>query len=351
MDCPNCGTYLWDTTKPCPTCNPPASDAPPTAVDDPAPVQVAAAPQGPAPWLPVKPYAPSGLVDGKAYPMLLVAMLAAGVGVGLGYHYLTKFINLFLIMPVLGGLLTGAFVGGAARRGHCRRPLLAVSFAFIAGIIAYGGDMVLGALDDRPMLVQVLAADIIQDNPDVPQTQAEATVDHLLTPWQTLKIDTEMRADAGVSVSHSGTSSAGGGIPLRGNVYYGLIVVELLLFAGCSAAVAGSMAAARYCETCHLWHRGDIVFKADSTLANSLLNAIQAHDWPRAAEIARGNKSNTKSWLSIRVDRCPNCNDALIVGTSNDGKNTRKVFEQFLPVEDVQQLVALGKLKAVPARA
>jgi len=364
MDCPNCGTYRWDTSVECPNCKAPAITtvdpmaeptpsiaageitSAPTAtatiaaepVESTAPAQTLAPP---APWQSAKPYRPSGRMASGSFGRIALSALGAALGIGLLYHYITKFINIFLLMPIVGGVIVGTIISGGVTKGRCRNPMVAAAVGLIAGLIAYGGDIVLNAIEDRSAMVASLSQDLVQDN-GMPPAQATQYAEKLLTPWNTVRYDLAIHAAAGVSISHYGT----GGVPITGVGYYGIVLLETVLFAGFAAALPMGTAKKRYCETCDNWFRVENAYAVSPTAQSPLSAAVDAHDWQAAARIEQQAPVRTKAHMSVEVQRCPTCNDAVIGATTTDGKNTRKLWERFLPVDDVQRLIAIGKLKS-----
>lgn len=355
MDCPTCGTYLWETTKPCPNCNAPAVAADPMAEPAPPATEIetepmAAAETEPAPWTvvaphapwqPAKPYRPSGRMGAECFPKMALISLAAAVGVGLVYHYISKFLNIFLLMPIGGGFIVGVIIGGVVTKRQCRSPVLAATLGLLAGLIAYGGDYVLNAVEDRSAIIQAVSNELVQDD-NVAPAAARQFAEKNLTPWLIFRMDFQARAASGITVSNYGA----GGAPVTGWGYYGIVALETMLFTGFATALPMGLARKRYCETCNLWHRSDVVYLASPTVMSPIVSAVQAHDWEAAATIQAKAPMRTKANVSVSVERCPNCNDASISATSTDGKKVRKVFEYSLPIDDVQQLIAVGHLKS-----
>jgi len=295
-------------------------------------------------WKPAKAYTSSGRM-GPAAPWFLALMTVVSSLISMViYHYILNLLNIFLITPIIGGLIVGLLVAIAVKPGHCRRFKFAAACGAIGGVLTYGGDLVLDTIDQRPIIVQ-RAVSLLSIDQNVPIADATQVIEQYLTPLTTFKVVMQSRADAGVSiVSQSGSNASG--IPIRGMLFYVLMVVEIVLVAGSAAGIAGAAAASRYCEDCGCWHRSQVAFKVSELSSKNLLGAIETHEWDRAAAIASNEKVKTaKSWCTVSVERCPRCHDGLIRASQTEGKEVTSLYSRFLPAKDVEQLLALGRLK------
>jgi hypothetical protein len=288
-------------------------------------------------------YKPSGRSGPGGVGLLWLAALIVGPIVGIVYDKVSGFFNLFLVSPILFGLLAGVALAAVIKKNKIRSPVIAACAGAVAGLISFGTNYVSDCLALRPMIVSVFSQDLA-DASGTPLPKAQALVERKLGPIQEIRIASRLKAASGVSISSTHDYSHRGGAPISGNLYYALELFEAVLMSGAAAAVAVGAAATFFCEPCEKWYTTHTIFRAHPSRSVDMTNYVRAQDWTSAATLPAAAPGTDKNHCDVIVKRCPSCREGQIEVTNTVDNSTKKLLTASLPQQASAKLTELGRL-------
>ncbi|BDI29586.1 hypothetical protein CCAX7_16370 [Capsulimonas corticalis] len=339
-------------TNPAPAFPPPSSGysfPPPANAYSPggsAVMDVPAAPYAAASLEPLQeaaPYKPSGRSGPGGVALLWLTALIAGPIAGLIYDKVSGYFNIFLISPILIGLVVGGALYLVIKKINIRSPLAAITAGIAAGLLCAGANYIGDCLAMRSTIVNGVSQDIA-DHYHLPVAQVRAKIDRRLDPIREIRVASEIKAESGVSITSTHDYSHSGGTPIQGGFYYALEVFEAILMAGAAAAVAAGASSALFCETCEKWYTSHKIFRVHPSRSAAMLHCIKTQDWNGAAALPGSAPGTEKMHCDVVVKRCPACRASLIEVTNVVDKATKKLLTAPLPQEASAKLAELGRL-------
>ena len=336
MNCPYCDAVTEDSADRCPSClkhlpnaaqmNPEPTNAGSTADDE-------------------RLLEPSAVLSRRAAVMpgqvagLILSGLFGSIVVAALYAFICRTIDLFLIFPMVAGLIVGGILGRAVTRRKIRSIPLVACVAIITGILTYCLKLGFEAYTARPMMLQAYAQRAV-DESGAPMSAALSYYDHALTPWATFRVYLKIQSRVGISIHHVGTSMAGD-IAIRGPAYWALLAIEcgLLTWAGTYTAVKA--ASTSFCEKCQAWRPAvNLVFK-NYGQSGRLVDLVRRRDWLGARDLTVEGGFDYKNCSYVSAEYCRNCGEGqVVVGTVWRGKS-KLVFRAQIPVESMRALRAI----------
>ena len=136
------------------------------------------------------PYKASGRYESSGVPLLIVAGIVSAILVGLLYFFVSQFINLILIFPLIAGALVGFGITFAVRAGKIRNPKLVGTVAVLAGLLMMNTMHMARAWSARPDMIDGFSQLEIEDA--AASAKASGTA---LTPQQLAALEKNTRAE------------------------------------------------------------------------------------------------------------------------------------------------------------
>src|SRR5205085_8408534 len=121
----------------------------------------------------------------KTLLQLIGASFAAALVLGVVYHFVARWFDLFLVFPAGLGLVVGGVAASVVTSGKCRHPVLALTVGLLAGVFAYGTRLFMDSRAARAARIQMNVEEAARDG--VPEAVAREVSERLLTPWYTFK--------------------------------------------------------------------------------------------------------------------------------------------------------------------
>ena len=221
-------------------------------------------------------YEASGRSDDGAIPVLLVAAIGSGIAAGVIEGYVSQWLSLVILFPLLIGLAAGGVAAWLIRAKNVRAPGLALVIGSVGGVCG-----ALAVLVVRYLLVR-----------------AEVGEELGFFEWY------EMAAEVGTTLSRHGS----GGAAITGIGYHLFTAVNVLISAGVGGWTARAAANEPFCEHCKHWYDADEVIFSSSGEKDAIK---QTTTWLENGEMARAileSPSETdKRALLFQVNRCATC--------------------------------------------
>ena len=254
--------------------------------------------------------------------------------VGLIYYFVSQFINLIFIFPIIAGALVGFLMATAVKGGEVRNPKMAGTFAVVAALLMMGTMHLARAWSVRPDMIDAFTQGEIEDmasansggaKPSPAQLAAlekttRAEVAGYLTPWKTMFIYESLAAEEGTSIGRAGSSSSSSNLPIKGKLYWLLRIGELLAVVLVSAAIAAGAAGEPFCESCKRWQQEEQVLKVHPVQNAQLWEKIGARDWDSLMALKPEQETDDKNVTTVKVTHCPDCQSGTIGATSAGGQ-------------------------------
>lgn len=308
VKCPNCNADRIANVDPCPNCGAPGFQ------------QAAPSP----PVGPPAPYTMSGKT-GNALGLAAIA-LAASIVVGIVYHYIAQFRDYPIISPLLAGALVGLLTMSAAKVTRTRNLALIMALGFVGGLLCYSVRLVADSQTERPLLVKIGAKAL--EHMDNMNPQAALTkANQRLNPWRTLTYFLEIESVAGVTiVDENSPSTTSSNSPLTGTSFWLLTIAELAVCGIGALLVANSFKnySAPYCENDQIWMKATPIAKLPLQQSQNLINAIQTRNWQSILMARSMQTSNSRSFVTATLYRCPTCGNSTISVFRQNGNNLNR---------------------------
>lgn len=282
---------------------------------NPAPAQPVA-PVAPAtPVLPLStrfdatPYVPDGGFSIIGLLMLFVGLAVAGILMGVVTHYISRFIYLILVFPMLIGFAVGGVGALLVKWGKVRSPWVSGGAGLLAGILAM---MTVHYLDYRAFLDD--REDFIQQDP-VLKNAGKGGRKLLIALGgepafkRRMAVESfpdyiEFAAHEGVTIKHGAGNNNGGGLNLG---YYGTYIywlVETLIVAGIVFGMTRKPAQEPFCTLTNEWKSakcGDNFFVPIEVGSATAATALKEGELGRLAEIKAQGANATGQTEPVRL--------------------------------------------------
>jgi hypothetical protein len=300
--------------------------------------------------MPARPYRPSGASEPGSIPALFVLTLLAGIAGGVVEGVVGRYlISLFIVFPLLLGLVAGGAAAWRVGVGKVRAPALAA----LAGLLGGLAGQVANDRLEYEFFRRDAAAEVRSGHPDV---DAGAILDEYLVEqtgqagWTGFL---ELQAREGISIKRGG----GHGLKITGIGCYILWLVELLLAGGVALAMAYDRARQPFCERCKAWYALDEPIADGARDAwKQVVAALERGDI--AGALAARGTPTAKAKAALRLLQCATCeaHEPLLkvrVHTGLDGKKPQDkvVYQSLLRADQGRALLAAAKAEAERAEA
>jgi len=277
----------------------------------------------------MKKYQPSNEAPLNGILLLIAIGTVGGLLLGGIMYAISKLVYLILIFPLLFGIAGGYLASFAITKGKIRHPLLAFTMAALIGILIFATYNFAEFNFFKQGLYEVLKADpelshVCQTlNPDQAANIFLTKVTGSPGFWGFMKY----QAKIGITITKVSRPSSRG-IELNETFTWIYFLVELLIFAGVSGAMAFSAASEPFCERCDNWY-GKKKY-VDSTYHNKseqLLWALNRGDYTNAGKLL-DLVPHDYPRVDMAVQQCPSCQEAdLYVELSLVSKNRKGQIE------------------------
>jgi hypothetical protein len=214
------------------------------------------------------PYEPDGGAPAGGVALLLAGTLGAAALIGLGVSFLHEYFYIVLFMPMLMGGLVGLAGVGLVRAGKVRNP----GVATVIGVL--GGVAVMFFMHYWDAL-RFLAGDLL---------------DYL-----------DLRATAGVTISHTGGGQGGMNLGYVGSWIYW--VVETAIAAAIAGVVVRLPTASPFCAACGVWKEA----RPLGSLEAPLPVAKSAVEEGEVARLMECRRPAAAQGLRLQAHVCPRC--------------------------------------------
>jgi hypothetical protein len=253
---------------------------------------------------------PSGRIAPGGLTRLLGVSVAAGVGIGLLWHLIGRFIDLVWIFPFAFGGLLGLCLSTAVRKARSRSPLAAV----VCGVLACAA-VALSRLTANAYQAPAALLTLSRMSESEIHAAADAggriKIDTNMDPVTRLRAYLDLMAKTGITTKsvRSGrtrTTYTGTGYWLFLLGTYGIVGVV-------GAIMAASASKEPYCEACDCWKLKTRLFRFDPSQIGHVLPLVRAQDWAGLRRLpAEPAGNNEKKFLDVMLHHCDGCQDAVV---------------------------------------
>jgi hypothetical protein len=289
------------------------TDDPTSPAVDPAIATSASAPSR-LPTFAAGPYRPDGGFRTSGLILLFTTLLIVGAVLGVAAFFISKFVYLIVLFPVLIGLALGFSGIWAVKQGNIRNPLIGGLAGLVGGIAAMMVIHVAEYEDFKTTLAKVrpeTLAEIRSMSPDERQEIIDKELDsekreELKVFIQAATINgfaqfMDFSAHEGVSISNHGSK----GINLGYTGTYIYWAVEAGIVAIITLLILREVTAKPFCVACKLWKKPLLLtrFQGDINMATTSVNT------GNAAAISRQPDSERGPIGILTAYYCPLCKD------------------------------------------
>jgi hypothetical protein len=221
----------------------------------------------------MKRYQPSNIAPTQGKQLLAISSVVTGVVVGGAVAFISQWLYLIVLFPILMGFSGGAAIAWAVKKGKVRNPIVASAFAALSGLILYA-TMNYG----QYLLFLGEATKIIQK--ELPQSD-RASIDQIIE--DELKASTgsggfvgylKLSAQKGIDITRAGRSSKSG-IHLDQTFTLIYWLIEFAVIEGLAIAAASAAASSPFSEDANDWYDSpQFVGTVESTMKDELLTLV-----------------------------------------------------------------------------
>ena len=298
--------------------------------------------------MPARPYRASGLSHPGGLSRLALFCLISAIAGGMVEGFVSRYISLLVVFPMLLGLVIGGVAMAIIGRSHIRAPLVAAFIAGSSGFVAqatlHGAQYYQFRIEERK---------VFEDNPKF-ASLIDNGVDEVLeykTGHRGFVGYMLLRAQLGTQLKRSGSTT--NGPTLQGPWFWGLFGFNFFVVIAIAAWMAADKARVPYCEGCQLWYDRIEPLGRGSTEKSAVSATLQALERGDFAEVPTSiGKGTPKAASAMQLLHCSNCTShepqlSYTVTTGIDKKpNTKKVLTTLLRPEDAKLLTSAFSKKS-----
>jgi len=282
-------------------------------------------------------YKPGGRIAVYGLPLLALWVLPASALLGYAYWQFTQQWNPVMFAQIFLGFALGAAMFPAVRLAKCRNPKIAVGAAVLLTLLTF---LMWHALEARAMraeYVDYFTKMGVQSG--VPEMQARARVEKLLTPARSTRAYLREVTDYGILLredSNSRLNNSQSGTRVAGVWYWLLSALETVLAAFIAGAMAHSAASARFSEARDRWHRRKKFASVAPSRVVDLLDSMKAEHWREAGQLMQNAK--TESSFQVVIYDCPPASAGFVALTQTANNQTTCLYEAAVSQENIALL-------------
>ncbi|HYF61548.1 MAG TPA: hypothetical protein VD886_01965 [Herpetosiphonaceae bacterium] len=212
----------------------------------------------------IQTYKPSNRVSLIGLIGLALTVLSGGVALGIGAGYISRYVWVILLFPLIVGGVAGGMLAFMIKRLHLRNPGVALFAGLLMGTLCFGAFHSIEYMEFRSEMV----AAVIKEDPASEPAQIESFIDFSLqeeTGSSGIIGYFKLMAREGISL-RIGKGNAK--LALHGTLAWIYWAIEFLIFIAFPALVALNGADEPYCEQCRRWY-GEEAYLGSVQLANT----------------------------------------------------------------------------------
>lgn len=282
-------------------------------------------------------YKPSGRIAVYGLPLLALWVLAASALLGFAFRLFTQQWNPVVFAQIFLGFALGAAMFPAVRLAKCRNPKIAVGAAVLLTLLTF---VVWHALEARAMRAEyVNYFTKIGVQSGVPEAQARARIEQLLTPARSARAYVAELTDYGITLRDDKSSrlnNSGGGTRVAGVWYWLLSALEIVIAAFLAGAMAHSAASARFNEARDRWYRKKKFASVAPSHVVDLVELMKAERWRQAGQLVQ--TATSESIFQIVIYDCAPASEGFVTLVQTADNQTTCLFEAAASQENIALL-------------
>jgi hypothetical protein len=292
-------------------------------------------------------YVPSGKSDPGALVRIGIFTLVAGLLTGLFLGFVSQWLSLLIIFPVVLGGVIGGIGASQVKSRHVRQPFAVALIGLATGILGEATVHLMKYEHVRSELAKDFAVDPVVAG-FVEDKGLDAVVDASLSLGQGLPPligYLQLAAQNGITITKAGHSSSSSPT-LTGVGVYALWLANFLLVCGMAAWLMASEARKPFCESCVAWYDQTHVVGFGSGDSATVKQAVLHLDLGQHEEAVRSlGTSDAKSASRVTMLSCSKCNAhepllelTRVTGLKGNKPQEKKMFVSLISASEAAAL-------------
>lgn len=282
--------------------------------------------------------------SGLPYPvrsvLLLVAAIVGGLVVGGVVAFISQFIYLIILFPILMGAVAAFIMSAGVKFLKIPSAGLAAFVALVLGLVLYTslhyGQYLLFVQEMHTVVEQELGiTDAASANELIDLFLAEETGATGFVGFILVEVD------AGFSVERTTGSSS---LPISGPIIWVYWFIELAVITGMALVAAVGTSAKTFCKVCEEWYTSERLGSVPRQAATQFLQAVEMDDFKQAHDMVQAEAIPAPS-LEVYLRRCPSCESSELhlaieaSGVDSRGRpKTQQVLDRVISRDQLQAL-------------
>jgi len=271
----------------------------------------------------------------------LFLVVPAALAIGVVYHFIGQYLDLFILFPIVVGACVGGVLAALAKKHKIRAKSALAAFGILGGLLCFGarwaGDIVQAREEFIPMRAQKLSG----GNAAL-AARIEPQLRRVYSPLRFAKAYMRLAAKEGTTISSAGSSSSSSSnSAITGTGFWLLTALDALLMCSAAAAFGAKQAGAPFCNGCDSWYGAErTVSRLHPSQGDEAARLASSGQWAGLGALRSGGTTN-KSYCDILLSKCPGCANGNLSVKRLVGSNVKTLWKGAVAPADTQKLEAV----------
>lgn len=284
------------------------------------------------------PPVPSKVKSGALAPLL--SALALAIGVGIIYHFVARYYDLIIAFPAIAGGLIGSYIAFVARKNKVRSKAVLWSLGLACGLLCFGTRQFSDSLYNREQMLPLIAQRVAKKYSQ-PEPVVEARLRSFYHPLRYFPLYLKGAAKQGIALSSAHSFSSSSTMPMRGEGYWLLFSLEVLVICGAATGRAWAQATKPFCEPCDDWYGPDLtVIRLHYNQFKEALRLVKSGDYGALAYL-RNKGARDNNHCDLLLSKCAGCGVARVKLRTQRGQIVKWPWQSDPSSEEVGRLEEL----------